>query len=196
MPRVNGGPPWKRSFTPIDPVGRIKSSEPNGSAFTKSHPNHLQKSGAAWRSHYRSFIWGTNSVLALPMQRSRTLLVGIVSRECFRQPCGDTISRSHPFLQCRKRDPDGSQYVIYWATTIPERFQETAKNADRGWDHRRYYKTTKDLKDYTETSLFYEPGFNVIDSTITMSWQQAKEFVRRFVHWQCVLTCRSHWGPI
>ena len=64
-------------------------------------------------------------------------------------------------------DPDGEQYVIYWATTIPDRFPETAKNADRGWNHRIYCTTTKDFKEYTETRLFYEPGFNVIDSTIT-----------------------------
>jgi hypothetical protein len=65
-------------------------------------------------------------------------------------------------------DPNGKQYVIYWATTIPERFPETAKNADRGWNHRIYCTTTKDFKEYTKTHLFYDPGFNVIDSTITM----------------------------
>jgi len=64
-------------------------------------------------------------------------------------------------------DPEGRQYVIYWASTIPERFPETAKNADRGWNHRIYSTTTKDFEDYTKTRLFYEPGFNVIDSTIT-----------------------------
>lgn len=63
-------------------------------------------------------------------------------------------------------DPDGEQYVIYWATTIPDRFTETAKSADRGWNHRMYCTTTKDFEAYTETKLFYEPGFNVIDSTI------------------------------
>ena len=69
-------------------------------------------------------------------------------------------------------DPDGKQYVIYWATTIPERFPETAKNADRGWNHRMYCTTTKDFKDYTETRLFCNPGFNVIDSTITKHHNQ------------------------
>jgi len=63
-------------------------------------------------------------------------------------------------------DPDGEQYVIYWATTLPERFTETAKAADQGWNHRVYCTRTKDFKTYTPTRLFYEPGFNVIDSTI------------------------------
>ncbi|MHC4165561.1 MAG: glycoside hydrolase family protein [Planctomycetota bacterium] len=69
-------------------------------------------------------------------------------------------------------DPDGRQHVIYWATTIPERFPETAKNADSRWNHRIYYTTTRDFKDYTETRLFCEPGFNVIDSTITWHHNQ------------------------
>lgn len=69
-------------------------------------------------------------------------------------------------------DPDGKQYVIYWATTIPDRFQETAKSADRGWNHRIYFTTTKDFKNYTKTELFYEPGFNVIDSTIVKDRDQ------------------------
>jgi len=65
-------------------------------------------------------------------------------------------------------DPDAKQYVIYWATTIPDRFTETANGADKGWNHRIYYTTTKDFKSYTKTSVFYEPGFNVIDSTIIL----------------------------
>ena len=69
-------------------------------------------------------------------------------------------------------DPEGEQYVIYWATTIPERFPETAKNADRGWNHRIYCTTTKDFTTYTKTALFYEPSFNVIDSTITRHQDQ------------------------
>ena len=63
-------------------------------------------------------------------------------------------------------DPDKKQYVIYWATTIPDQFTETAKAADKGWNHRMYCTTTKDFKSYTKTRLFYNPGFNVIDSTI------------------------------
>ncbi|MCH2130674.1 MAG: glycoside hydrolase family 43 protein [Pirellulaceae bacterium] len=64
-------------------------------------------------------------------------------------------------------DPNGEQFVIYWATTISDRFTETAKFADAGWNHRMYCTTTKDFKSYSPTRLFYNPGFNVIDSTIT-----------------------------
>ncbi|WP_027329493.1 glycoside hydrolase family 43 protein [Marinimicrobium agarilyticum] len=63
-------------------------------------------------------------------------------------------------------DEQNKQYVIYWATTIPERFPETASTGDDGLNHRIYYTTTRDFESYTDTKLFYEPGFNVIDSTI------------------------------
>jgi hypothetical protein len=59
-------------------------------------------------------------------------------------------------------DPDGKQYVIYWATTIGK----ASEGPDAAQDHRIYCTTTKDFKNYTGTRLFYDPGFNVIDSTI------------------------------
>lgn len=68
-------------------------------------------------------------------------------------------------------DPEGRQYVIYWATTIPGRFIETVEATDKGWNHRMYFTTTTDFKQYTEPSLFYDPGFNVIDSTIVGAHQ-------------------------
>ena len=63
-------------------------------------------------------------------------------------------------------DPNGKQYVIYWSTTIPGRFPETDTSADAGRNHRIYSTTTKDFESYTKTKLFFDPGFNVIDSTI------------------------------
>lgn len=63
-------------------------------------------------------------------------------------------------------DAKEKQYVIFWATTLPDRFPETEGKAEKGWNHRMYYTTTKNFRDFSETKLFYEPGFNVIDCTI------------------------------
>lgn len=63
-------------------------------------------------------------------------------------------------------DSDKSEFIIYWATTIPGRFQETEAAGDKGWNHRLYCTTTKDFKTYSGTRLFYDPGFNSIDATI------------------------------
>ena len=63
-------------------------------------------------------------------------------------------------------DNNQGRYFIYWASTIPEKFTETVAAADKGWNHRIYYTTTGDFENYSETELFFQPGFNVIDSTI------------------------------
>lgn len=58
------------------------------------------------------------------------------------------------------------EYLIFWATTIPGRFLKTDEQGDSNYNHRMYSVTTKDFKSYSDTKLFYDPGFNVIDSTI------------------------------
>ena len=69
-------------------------------------------------------------------------------------------------------DEKKEQYLIFWASTIAERFTETAGQAEDSWNHRIYYTTTKDFKIFSETKIFVEPGFNVIDATISKSGNQ------------------------
>lgn len=59
-----------------------------------------------------------------------------------------------------------SQFIIIWATTIPAKFPETQVSCDGGNNHRLYYVTSKDMKRFSETKLFYDPGFNCIDGFI------------------------------
>lgn len=63
-------------------------------------------------------------------------------------------------------DEINKEYMIYWASTIEGKFTETQSTEEKGYNHRIYYTTTKDFKTYTPTKLLYEPGFNVIDSSI------------------------------
>ena len=56
-------------------------------------------------------------------------------------------------------------FVIFWASTIPGRFEETAGTAEKAYNHRMYYTRTKDFQTFEPTKLFYDPGFNVIDAT-------------------------------
>lgn len=63
-------------------------------------------------------------------------------------------------------DNDSQQYLIFWSTTIPERFPESEKSGDDKYNHRMYYTLTKDFKNFNETKLFYDQGFNVIDGTL------------------------------
>ncbi|SHE94189.1 Glycosyl hydrolases family 43 [Mariniphaga anaerophila] len=63
-------------------------------------------------------------------------------------------------------DDSSSQYIIFWSTTIPGRFPETESSGDNGYNHRMYYTTTTDFVTFSETSLLYDRGFNVIDGTL------------------------------
>ena len=68
-------------------------------------------------------------------------------------------------------DKKTEQYIIFWATTIPDRFPET-ENPEDDHNHRIYYVKTKDFRQFSKTKLFYEPGFNVIDSFIACDPQK------------------------
>ena len=57
-------------------------------------------------------------------------------------------------------------YMIYWASTIEGKFPETKSKKESGYNHRIYYTTTKDFRNFSDTKLLFEPGFNVIDSSI------------------------------
>lgn len=63
-------------------------------------------------------------------------------------------------------DNERKLFMIFWATTIPEKFDETWQGGKDDNNHRIYLTTTKDLKTFTPTELFFDPGFNVIDSTL------------------------------
>jgi hypothetical protein len=61
-------------------------------------------------------------------------------------------------------DSEKSQWLIFWASTIPGKFPETANSGDH--NHRIYCVTTKDFTNFSPTKLFYDGGFNVIDATL------------------------------
>ena len=61
-------------------------------------------------------------------------------------------------------DDTRDQYMIIWASCIPGRF-EKGMEADSN-NHRMYMTTTKDFVTFSETKLFLDPGFSVIDAVI------------------------------
>jgi len=54
-------------------------------------------------------------------------------------------------------DDATGKYLIFWSTTI-----DPVSNDD----HRIYYIATEDFVTFTDTALFYDPGFNCIDGFI------------------------------
>ena len=74
-------------------------------------------------------------------------------------------------------------YLIYWATTIPGKFPETDDQDNRGeegkgYNHRIYYVTTKDFKEFSEAKILFNQGFNVIDATIIKAGNEYVMFLK------------------
>ena len=64
-------------------------------------------------------------------------------------------------------DEPSKTYYIFWATTIPGRHKEVQTSAsEKGLNHRIYYVTTKDFETFSETKMFFDPDFSVIDAAI------------------------------
>ena len=64
-------------------------------------------------------------------------------------------------------DDQKKNYIIYWATTIPGRHSDVLDSEnEKGLNHRIYYVTTPDFKKFSETKMFFNPDFSIIDATI------------------------------
>ncbi len=61
-------------------------------------------------------------------------------------------------------DEDEKQFIIIWASCIPGKFERGIEEDSN--NHRMYVTTTKDFKTFSETKLFLNPGFSVIDAVI------------------------------
>ncbi len=75
-------------------------------------------------------------------------------------------------------DKKEKQFLIFWSTTIPGRFPETETSADNSYNHRVYSVTTRDFVTLSDTKLFYDKGFNVIDATIIKDKKKYVMFVK------------------
>jgi lysophospholipase L1-like esterase len=63
-------------------------------------------------------------------------------------------------------DGQRSQFLVFWASTIPGRFPATTGASEDGLNHRIYCTTTKDWVTFSPTRLCCDAGFNMIDATI------------------------------
>jgi len=70
-------------------------------------------------------------------------------------------------------DDQKMDFIIVWASTIPFKF-EKGEEEERN-NHRLYYTTTKDFQTFSETRLYLDPGFSVIDAMIVKRGK--KDFV-------------------
>jgi len=76
-------------------------------------------------------------------------------------------------------DDENGRFLVFWSTTIPGRFPETDNQSSKGppepgSNHRIYCTTSKDMKTFSETRLFFNQHFNAIDADIV---QNGKRYV-------------------
>ena len=70
-------------------------------------------------------------------------------------------------------DDEQEQYIIIWASCIPGRFERGIEEDSN--NHRMYAVTTKHFMKFSETKLFLDPKFSVIDAVIVK--RAAKDYV-------------------
>ena len=63
-------------------------------------------------------------------------------------------------------DQKWKRFMIFWASTIPGKFPQTFFDGKNDNNHRIYATTTTDFETFTPTKVFFDPGFNCIDSTL------------------------------
>ena len=64
-------------------------------------------------------------------------------------------------------DSKDSTFYIFWASTIPGKHGEVeTSEREAGLNHRQYYIETKDFETFSETKMFFDPNFSVIDGAI------------------------------
>ncbi len=74
-------------------------------------------------------------------------------------------------------DAKKKEYVIYWATTIQGKYKSDT-TSESGYNHRIYYVTTKDFKQFSKAKTLYDKGFNVIDATIIPNGKRFVMFLK------------------
>jgi signal transduction histidine kinase len=63
-------------------------------------------------------------------------------------------------------DAGKSEYVIFWASAVTNQFTGGAGKTGQADNNRIFGTTTADFQTFSETKLFFDPGFSVVDATL------------------------------
>jgi len=62
-------------------------------------------------------------------------------------------------------DATSRRYVVFWSSTVPGMFDDSAGKSEDDYNHRLFYTTTEDFRTFTPAMVLYDPGFSIIDGT-------------------------------
>lgn len=63
-------------------------------------------------------------------------------------------------------DSRNERYIIYWSSSISGSYPDVNPDVDHGYNHRIFYTSTTDFKEFSRAKILYDKGFTVIDATI------------------------------
>lgn len=77
-------------------------------------------------------------------------------------------------------DDQSKTFYIFWASSIPNRHSpvDQLSDAKTPKNHRMYYVTTTDFKTFSETNIFFNPNFSVIDASVIKDGKQFIMFLK------------------
>ncbi len=115
------------------------------------------------------WTWGwerkqTGGVLKIGHTSSRDLIQWTPQREI--RVLEDEPEARNAWAPEAAWDRRRKEWIVFWTTTIPGRFADTEETGDTGYNHRIYAMTTRDWLSFTPARVWFDPGFNCIDSTV------------------------------
>lgn len=151
-----------REFTPLPRRSVMRSSL--GAGLVRD-PSIVRGPDGVWHAVWTTGWWATGFGLA----HSDDLLTWRLRRgvPVMRSVPG-TVNTWAPEIHW---DPERSEYLVIWSSTVRGMFEETAESSEAGPDglglnHRIWSATTRDFVTWSEPRVFFDPGFNVIDAVI------------------------------
>lgn len=102
-------------------------------------------------------------------------------------------------------DEEQGHFLIFWSSTIPGRFEETAGSSENDYNHRIHAATTRDFETFTPARLFYDGGFNAIDATLLKDGARWLMFIkdetkfpeiRKYLQWAASEKLEGPYGEI
>jgi len=120
------------------------------------------------------WTWSWNKPLVIGYSESRDLLTWTPHRQL--PVMANEPAASNVWAPALYYEPAKKQWLIFWASTIPNRFPGD-DSGDNALNHRIFSTTTPDFKAFTPAKVFFDPGYSVIDATLLPPTSSGKPFV-------------------
>lgn len=75
-------------------------------------------------------------------------------------------------------DAEAGHFLVFWASTVPGKHSDVpTSNREHGLNHRIYFKTTRDFVTFSDSRIFFNPDFSVINAHILRQRRGGKYYM-------------------